>query len=215
MCRTELATKEHMLDHGQLGPPSPAVSFSPTIPSPPAFSLTSESSGSESTEREPTLTQAEVDEAEELERQMSRSMALAEKDGEDEDDDAKTVKPDVQVSEPLDTADVGSPSAVAVASTPNPRPPVIPPNRRPQSNTPGLSHPSDLSAQLSSNAKLAALRGGLSIVPQPSPSLSPNHLRVPTDPPLLINPKCSGYFVEPVRLIAPGSLILLTVILHR
>ncbi|KAI0266544.1 hypothetical protein BC834DRAFT_875062 [Gloeopeniophorella convolvens] len=29
MCRTELANREHMLDHGQLGPPTPAVAFSP------------------------------------------------------------------------------------------------------------------------------------------------------------------------------------------
>lgn len=28
-CRTELANREHMLDHGQLGPPTPAVAFSP------------------------------------------------------------------------------------------------------------------------------------------------------------------------------------------
>jgi len=29
MCRTELANREHMLDHGQLGPPTPAVALSP------------------------------------------------------------------------------------------------------------------------------------------------------------------------------------------
>src|ERR1700691_4721824 len=28
--RQELATREHMLDHGQLGPPTPAVAFTPT-----------------------------------------------------------------------------------------------------------------------------------------------------------------------------------------
>lgn len=29
MCRQELAAREHMLDHGQLGPPTPAVAFTP------------------------------------------------------------------------------------------------------------------------------------------------------------------------------------------
>ncbi|KAI0697029.1 protein-tyrosine phosphatase-like protein [Cytidiella melzeri] len=33
MCRQELATREHMLDHGQLSSPTPAVSYSPVISS--------------------------------------------------------------------------------------------------------------------------------------------------------------------------------------
>lgn len=61
-----------------------------------------------------------------------------------------------------------------------------------------LMSPSDLAGQLLANPKLAALR---------SPSLPTNTPQTPiTRPtptlsgPILINPKCSGYFVEPVSL---------------
>jgi dual specificity phosphatase 12 len=61
----------------------------------------------------------------------------------------------------------------------------------------GFAHPNDISAELYANPTLAALRsamGGLSMTPlQTSVKQA-----VPTLPPILANPKCSGYFVEPV-----------------
>lgn len=51
----------------------------------------------------------------------------------------------------------------------------------------------DLAAQLSSNTKLAALRAAASLT-----MTGLNGSRASLSPPILINPKCSGYFVEPV-----------------
>jgi dual specificity phosphatase 12 len=66
-----------------------------------------------------------------------------------------------------------------------------------------LQHGAELAAQLHSNPKLAALRspGGLSMTP-----MTPLHAasapraidKSSISPPILMNPKCSGYFVEPV-----------------
>lgn len=55
--------------------------------------------------------------------------------------------------------------------------------------------PADLAAQLNSHPKLAALRAppsfAMTSITAPS--------KQPISPPILMNPKCSGYFVEPVR----------------
>ena len=62
-----------------------------------------------------------------------------------------------------------------------------------------LQHGADLAAQLHANPKLAALRspGGLTMTPlQPSTRAID---KASISPPILMNPKCSGYFVEPVR----------------
>ncbi len=90
----------------------------------------------------------------------------------------------------------------------------LPSQRPPISVSSSFIHPSDLAAQLASHPKLAALRtpSGLAMTPAsggPSPTRtapqSPGLVNVksanyfaPVSPPLLINPKCSGYFVEPV-----------------
>lgn len=61
-----------------------------------------------------------------------------------------------------------------------------------------LQHGVDLAAQLHANPKLAALRspGGLSMTPlQPATRVIDKST---ISPPILMNPKCSGYFVEPV-----------------
>jgi dual specificity phosphatase 12 len=61
-----------------------------------------------------------------------------------------------------------------------------------------LQHGADLSAQLNANPKLAALRppGGLTMTPlQTAPRVID---KASISPPILMNPKCSGYFVEPV-----------------
>jgi dual specificity phosphatase 12 len=51
-----------------------------------------------------------------------------------------------------------------------------------------LASPADLAAQLYTNPKLAVLRSGQVGIPS----------NVPTSLPIIANPKCSGYFVEPV-----------------
>jgi dual specificity phosphatase 12 len=61
-----------------------------------------------------------------------------------------------------------------------------------------LQHGADLAAQLHANPKLVALRspGGLSMTPL-QPTLRTTD-KSSISPPILMNPKCSGYFVEPV-----------------
>ena len=54
-----------------------------------------------------------------------------------------------------------------------------------------LISPTDLAAQLYSNPKLAALRSSAGV------GSSRTNLS-PVSPPILMNPKCSGYFLEPV-----------------
>lgn len=64
-----------------------------------------------------------------------------------------------------------------------------------------LQHGADLAAQLQSNPKLAALRspGGLSMTPMTPLQITPKAFdKSSISPPILMNPKCSGYFVEPV-----------------
>lgn len=65
----------------------------------------------------------------------------------------------------------------------------------------GLQHGADLAAQLHANPKLAALRspGGLSMTPMTPLQAGPKTIdKSSISPPILMNPKCSGYFVEPV-----------------
>lgn len=61
-----------------------------------------------------------------------------------------------------------------------------------------LQHGSELAAQLHANPKLAALRspGGLSMTPLQITTRVIDKASI--SPPILMNPKCSGYFVEPV-----------------
>ena len=61
-----------------------------------------------------------------------------------------------------------------------------------------LQHGADLAAQLHANPKLAALRspGGLAMTPLNTASRVVDKSSI--SPPILMNPKCSGYFVEPV-----------------
>lgn len=144
-----------MLDHGQLSPPTPAVSYSPVISSSPSFAVPSKMPLSPSLANdavapgESSLGRTEVQDAATLGESISNQISQSE-------------------GQPPD-----SPGAIARPS--------------------GLVHASELSAQLISNPKLAMLRSGLSVVPAPSPSLGNAR-----GSPLLANPKCSGYFVEPV-----------------
>ncbi|KAI0761117.1 protein-tyrosine phosphatase-like protein [Irpex lacteus] len=151
-CRQELATREHMVDHGQFSPPTPAVSYSPVIPSPSFASSPEPSSTSTNFSSEPSvhLDSADFQNAVDLGESISKKLSESEN------------------------------AAAPVENSP--------------ANPPRLAHASQLTAQLSSNPKIAVLRSGLSVIPAPSPSLANTG-----GSPILSNPKCSGYFVEPLK----------------
>lgn len=141
------------MDHGQFSPPTPAVSYSPVIPSP-SFASSPEPSSTSTTlssESSVHLDSADFQNAVDLGESISKKLSESEN------------------------------AAAPVENNP--------------ANPPRLAHASQLTAQLSSNPKIAALRSGLSVIPAPSPSLANTG-----GSPILSNPKCSGYFVEPVRL---------------
>jgi len=156
-----------MLDHGQLGPPTPAESRRPSMndvkprrPSMPdqlgsdlgklSVSRRGSSRGSFSETRARLLG---FDGLAGFGRGMSETLSMSALEVEDEHEIEKEKKPD-------------SPSVG------------------------GLAHPSSISAQLHANPKLAALRTtGLPASTTPSPTLAP---------PILMDPRCSGYFVEAV-----------------
>ena len=77
------------------------------------------------------------------------------------------------------------------------RPPLASSTAAPGVST--LQHGAELAAQLHSNPKLAALRspGGFTMTPIQTNTRAIDKASI--SPPILMNPKCSGYFVEPVR----------------
>lgn len=105
---------------------------------------------------------------------------------------------DAVIASPADTTDNPSPEGDSVSTSrmsptvPEPAPAISTHAQLPNS----LANPSDLAAQLYANPKLAALRSSANMAPmQPTGKAA--------SPPILVNPKCSGYFVEPVRLRDP------------
>lgn len=172
-----------MVDHGQLSPPTPAVSYSPTIPSASLFAGPSRMPPAAISSS--TLSPNDIEEAVELGGAISRKIS---------DSEASSLS---QAVSPLANLQ-RQPEPLT-----NARPPVARPKKtpslsfngipQPPNTGAGLVHPSDLSAELYSNPKIAALRSGLSVIPTPSPSLNS-----PRGSPMLANAKCSGYFVEPV-----------------
>lgn len=71
-----------------------------------------------------------------------------------------------------------------------------------------LISPTELAAQLHSNPKLAALRSPTGVA---SAAGGPKSM-TPVTPPIIINPKCSGYFVEPV---SPGRALVCCIHIYR
>ncbi|KAI0630993.1 hypothetical protein C8Q77DRAFT_1130528 [Trametes polyzona] len=259
MCRQELATREHMLDHGQLGPPTPAVlsaassrrpSMNDTKPLSPLASgvptaRRASSSGSKpsvispmspvgNTSRRPSmhdmlprsrlgsinenrplkssllaLDSASAQLGQEASDSLSESAIDEDSSGDEppksEDGDSDSENPTQAPAQPADE------KADKVTPLPSQRPPLSVPS--------SFVHPSDLAAQLSSHPKLAALRApaGLTMTPTsggPSPTRSApqspgltnaksSNYFAPVSPPILINPKCSGYFVEPMKWMEP------------
>lgn len=222
MCRQILATRENMQDHGQLSTPSPSVAYSPMVSSPPTFPNQSDVESpvdvlGHHSGPEHTVDSSVIDEAEELGRQLSEKVTLDEARTE-QDQLSKDSVPDVDDGKPaatpenkaLDTDTPANtfpsmtPRTQAVAAAPSSRPPVARPTRRPVSMSSVPSTAAELSAQLHGNPVLAGLRPELRVTPAPSPSLlavpraSPNATPAPNSP-ILVNPKCSGYFVEPLK----------------
>ncbi|KAI0032407.1 hypothetical protein K488DRAFT_78503 [Vararia minispora EC-137] len=275
MCRTELASREHMLDHGQLGPPTPAVALSPAI------SRRSSSSAAMRRPSQPRSRQNSTGRRPSIEggvfAGLAASLTMSALETDDEDDATKSKPPSKPSSRPPSRrpSTVGNRSPRASAGSPRhsesrQRRPSIPgltalsslsmsmsaiddsddddvppPKSAPangnavpfkaqppaagsisatvpenaQSNvngampvnappppassttttTSGLQSPSDLAAQLYANPKLAALRGpmGMGMMPILTSNVRPDKASV--SPPILANPKCSGYFVEPME----------------
>ncbi|KAG1747403.1 hypothetical protein EDB19DRAFT_1687252 [Suillus lakei] len=228
MCRQELATREHMLDHGQLGPPTPALpSLSPATSRRPSandrgtssrrpsmnlsgralmesLSMSSLSMSSLSMSALDTEDDHESDEPEnghardlpppgvdvksmrstsmsmeglgkDLSDTLDASVAADERPSSGTATQSETVRVLSLVHEGMDTSKTSGP----------------PP---PQPSTQYAS-PLDLAAELHSHPKLAALRT--------PPSLSMTGIRSVVSPPILTNPKCSGYFVEPMKWMEP------------
>ncbi|KAJ4490110.1 hypothetical protein J3R30DRAFT_3653549 [Lentinula aciculospora] len=87
----------------------------------------------------------------------------------------------------------------------------ISPSRSISAVSSSLVSPTDIAAQLYTNPKLAALRGNVSPT---LPGITPPGMDnasvgaggakpLPVSPPILMNPKCSGYFVEPMKWMEP------------
>lgn len=253
--RQELATREHMLDHGQLGPSTPALpSLSPAAsrrPSndflPTARSRRPSTSLNVTISRRPSVSQPRSrlnsvsnGTAEGRPaglpalggRRLLESLSMSALETEDDADDSDADKPRNSTAaalgphsrrpsgslsdarffrpSPLSMEGIGrdlshaleeSMAGDAVASPPEePAHPAPPPStdapKRAASPPPGgtpYTGGADLAAQLSSNPKLAALRAAAGLA-----MTGLNGSRAALSPPILINPKCSGYFVEPV-----------------
>ncbi|KAI0720791.1 hypothetical protein C8T65DRAFT_567048 [Cerioporus squamosus] len=149
--------------------------------------------------------------------------AIDEDDSDEEppksDDEGNAVGPangTAQSTKELSTAEVVAESADKVPPLPSQRPPL--------SVSSSFVHPNDLAAQLAAHPKLAALRApaALSMTPLASGSGAPSPARsnpqspgvastmaksssyfAPVSAPILANPKCSGYFVEPLKWMEP------------
>lgn len=213
--RQELATREHMLDHGQLGPPTPALpSLSPATSRRPSANDRGTSS------RRPSMSfgaRALMESFSMSSLSMSAlSMSALDTEDDHESDDLKNghtgdlppLRVDVKSSRSLsmsmeglgkdlsDTLDASvatdeGPSTGTATQSETVR--VLSPVQDSQdtSKTGGSPQPPlDLAAELHSHPKLAALRT--------PPSLSMTGIKSVVSPPILMNPKCSGYFVEPV-----------------
>ncbi|KAI0642554.1 hypothetical protein C8Q79DRAFT_982660 [Trametes meyenii] len=268
MCRQELATREHMLDHGQLGPPTPAVlsaassrrpsmndtkPLSPLASGVPTARRASSSSTkpsiqppplspSGSTSRRPSMhdllprsrlgsitenrpLKSSLLALDSVSAQIGQNASDALSDSALEEDSSGEEPPESDDAD-AEEDDLAQPSASS--ATPTSRGAVTAPSTKiapPLAQRPSMPgpntyvHPSDLAAQLSSHPKLAGLRApaGLAMTPAnngppaarsspQSPGLAnarnPNYF-APVSPPILINPKCSGYFVEPMKWMEP------------
>ncbi|KAG6867672.1 hypothetical protein C0993_012551 [Termitomyces sp. T159_Od127] len=249
MCRQELATREHMLDHGQLGPPTPAARTpagsrrpstsarglqpsnslrgTPNEPRPrrPSIlgglgdSLTMSSISSEpngvgavpmsrrsSGDKPPLQNLSEIP-------QEVNSSAL-----ESDDEDPKYA-PEITSSDPVEISHeaakligrrlsdavlspVGEPGESPLEALEKSKH-AVSDSQVPQQTSEKLAttfiSPSELAAELMTNPKLAALRAAHPGSQNTNMTHAGAKAPPPQSAPILVNPKCSGYFVEPVR----------------
>ncbi|KAH7886986.1 hypothetical protein F5I97DRAFT_1936558 [Phlebopus sp. FC_14] len=256
MCRQELATREHMLDHGQLGPPTPALpSLSPAASRRPSNDQTQMASLSRrpsaslnvSISRRPSNNQPRsrmnsssngVSEGRPAilaalgGRRVLESLSMSALDTEDEPEENEKPATNGSGSGPPSRRPSGGESkpfhpsplsmdgigcdlsdALDAAASAEPGMPEVPRTIRPVSESadakestassqaplsPHYAAPSDLAAQLYSHPKLAALRA-----PSSLSMTGLNGSKAAASPPILMNPKCSGYFVEPMKWMEP------------
>ena len=144
------------------------------------------------------------------------NLTMSALESDDEESVGSTTAPSMTMSTPrtgsISTADtVPSPNPTsgtseAILENPNSAPTTGKSRSPPASSVTSagggtLQHGADLAAQLHSNPKLAALRppGGLAMTPMTPLQAAPKVIdKSSISPPILMNPKCSGYFVEPV-----------------
>ncbi|PPR00800.1 hypothetical protein CVT24_000732 [Panaeolus cyanescens] len=229
MCRQELATREHMLDHGQLGPATPAV-LSPAVSRRP--SSNKPRSGSHG-----SFTQSLGGFGDSLSMSSIKDNPICEDVSEHEDsNDEPSMKATSGPSDPTisNTSAVEEASIDAslglgqtlsnsittppIASSSSDREKLDSVARISNAQSSGtqraslpptqLISPSELTSQLLSNPKLAALRSQSFSQGGDANSSSESSNSIPglpsfSSPPILINPKCSGYFVEPMKWMEP------------
>ncbi|KAJ7359583.1 hypothetical protein DFH08DRAFT_921747 [Mycena albidolilacea] len=250
MCRQELATREHMLDHGQLGAPTPA-GVSPVASRRPSMAMASRpplgsigASGSRPrrpsglaetlsmttldadrpSEKEPPA-EAESSEPPGVKRSISDgprrprlrpllsgvadlTMSALSTSALDTDDDPQedTAQHQDETQDQVEqlpstyafeaATRLGRRLSDAVLASPSDTsPPARDTNGADGATTHFSSADGDIAAQLFAHPKLAAFRApGMTMSPISPMSLSP---------PILMNPKCSGYFVEPMKWMEP------------
>ncbi|KAJ7269685.1 hypothetical protein C8J57DRAFT_318735 [Mycena rebaudengoi] len=234
MCRQELATREHMLDHGQLGAPTPAAN-SPVISRHPSMSQLPRPHMIDSRPRRPsglaeTMSMSALDDTEttdspDVDATADPSASIQRPSSEPprrprlrplisgvadlsisaldtEDDPAEVEVEPSQMDSPLPpsntfvaAAHLGRRLSEAVLASPGDTSPAAQDAPAPAADakptTTHFSSSEDIAAQLFAHPKLAAFRTPLASL-QGSP-------KQPISPPILMNPKCSGYFVEPMK----------------
>ncbi|KXN82456.1 Dual specificity protein phosphatase 15 [Leucoagaricus sp. SymC.cos] len=242
LCRQELAAREHMLDHGQLGPATPA-SMTPAASRRPSEDHQRPSSGHSASITNPTgtsprrpsrsrlsfgsgilgdsLTMTTIDSSGSAKRVTEEPREVAELTSlslAGSNSGAERLKNFRRLSDAIitptsestkDTPSTAPGTSAAASAEPsvfsNGAPTV--PSQEPM--TTHLISPANLAAQLYANPKLAALRspsfGSSSIPSSPiSPSIAGSQPKIPlVSAPIIVNPKCSGYFVEPMKWMEP------------
>lgn len=201
-----------MLDHGQLGPPTvvgtPAISRTPSTSAVRPLTRSTQTPALESMSsiNENPVPTTEPSQSLQNDTGPSSTTSSVSESAENNEKDSTYVAspPAMDSTTPAEDLAIrnsellGRQLSDAVISTkdPNSRTPIELPDTTIQNPLDRLVSPADLSAQLFSNPKLAALRNPT--LPQ-SQSMS-SQTRPPTvvSAPILVNPKCSGYFVEPV-----------------
>ncbi|KAF8637468.1 hypothetical protein AX16_010796 [Volvariella volvacea WC 439] len=221
MCRQELATREHMIDHGQLGPPTPAA-LTPAGSRRPSSNLQPLTQIASNTPTHPegqrtvgSLAMTSVDVNGAGETVISQSDYAVEDDARDDNGEQDTPNPNrtPQPGRALSSTGARPPAAVAPQDKLTSQGISRVDSSHPLSQASSqYATSADLSAALMANPKLAALRSPhISPAPAAPASIAPLPSITPISPPILINPKCSGYFVEPVGLplLSSSSLLVL------